>query len=835
MIFPNYWILGIPLLVSSAWAIHEFWQRKRQQRDLEELSKRLQSAEGDLRQAEDGARALLNANARLQGESAEGKQTKIDAARLSAILEGSPDAIFGKDLNGIIEFWNSGAEKMYGYSAKEMLGKPVSLLIPLDRLAELDQIFSKIRQGMPVERLETARVTKAGQRIDVVVTVSPVFDQAGAVIGASTIARDITDRKLVKQALKNSEEQYRLFFEANPIPTFVVDRDTLAFLAVNESAVLRYGYSRDEFLRMSVRDIQPLEEVSSLVTSFPDDEASNLKLCRHEKKNGELIDVELTSHRIDIDSMKADLILANDITERKRSEESLRQMEERFYKAFRSSPLAISISTQEDGKYLDVNDAFLKMLGYERRDVIGKTVSQLKVWANVEKREVVISTLSRAGTISAFETHFNTRTNEQKLVQVSAEVIRLDNRPCILAIIQDVTEAKQLEEQLRHAQKMEAVGRLAGGVAHDFSNLMGIIIGYSELAQERLDANHPVRKHVDQIRAAGELAALLTRQLLGFSRQQVLQPRIVDLNAVVKNLSKMLLRILGEDVTLVFRSGADLGSVKADLGQIEQVLMNLVVNSRDAMPEGGKIFVETANVELDLEFAKHYQAEPGSYVMLSVSDTGCGMDTKTLSRIFEPFFTTKNPGQGTGLGLSMVYGVVNQNGGFIEVHSEPLKGTTFKVYLPRAEESSQDIGETRSQAVPAGGSETVLLVEDDSPFRKLATDLLGSSGYRVIEAENGQVAIEMLKQSKETVHLLLTDVIMPGMNGSDLAMHCRFIRPDLKILFMSGYTGELIAHHGVLDTDTAFVAKPFSKKSLLGKVRSVLDASRVAAGGRNGR
>jgi hypothetical protein len=514
---------------------------------------------------------------------------------------------------------------------------------------------------------------------------------------------------------------------------------------------------------------------------------------------------------------------AHDIRERLLSEERLRQSEERFSKAFRSSPMAITISTRAEGRYVDANDAFLRMAGLRWEEVVGRTTDELNVWAFPEDRGKMIQALDRNGRLDALETVFNFRKSGERNVQLSAELIQLDGVPCVLAITNDVTETQRLEKQFRQAQKMEAVGRLAGGVAHDFNNMLSVILGFCDLAQDRADRESRLRD-LNQIRKAAERAATLTRQLLAFSRQQVLLPRVLNLNEVVKDISPMLLRVIAEDTSLIFSPAPSLGKVKADLGQIEQVLINLVVNAHDAMPQGGKIFIETANAELDQTYSKTHQAvEPGSYVLLSVSDTGCGMDPETVSKVFEPFYTTKLPGEGTGLGLSMVYGVIKQSGGHIWVYSEPGQGTTFKIYLPRTEETAEPLSRTTSEMMPKNGSETILVVEDEQDLCELIIELLESEGYRGLKAKDGAGAIAVSEAYGETIHVLLTDVVLPYMNGTVLATRIKESRPDLKVLYMSGYAHNLIAHHGILISGSAFIQKPFTKQSLLSGLRGVLD------------
>jgi nitrogen-specific signal transduction histidine kinase/CheY-like chemotaxis protein len=394
----------------------------------------------------------------------------------------------------------------------------------------------------------------------------------------------------------------------------------------------------------------------------------------------------------------------------------------------------------------------------------------------------------------------------------------------------DITDRKQLEEQLRQAQKMEAVGRLAGGIAHDFNNLLMVIQGYADLLTERLADGDPLRRNAEQIQTASQRATSLTRQLLAFSRKQMLAPKVLNVQSVVAEMEKILRRLIGEDIQLETSSAPDLGLIKADRSQIEQVILNLAVNARDAMPEGGRLTIETANVELD-KAAAHPPAvlSPGKYVMLAVTDNGCGMDAETQAHIFEPFFTTKEKGKGTGLGLATVYGIVKQSGGYVWVYSEPGRGTSFKVYLPRIEDEptarGRD-GKTDTRALPRG-SETVLLVEDEKGVRELAREYLELVGYTVIEAEDGHTALELAAMHVGPIQLLMTDVVMPGISGRELAGRVKAIRPDIKILFMSGYTDQSVVHHGILDTDAALLQKPFTMAALAAKLREILNTEMV--------
>ncbi len=777
-------------------------------------------------QVRERTRELEIANDSLKMEIGAASRLRVSLAQLASIVESSDDAIIGKDLGGNITSWNKGAERLYGYSAAEAIGQPVTIISPWDHRQEISEIMLRIVRGEHVQSYETQRATKDGALLDVSLTVSPIKDAGGAIVGASAIARDITTSKRAEEALHASETQYRLLFERNPLPLWVFDRSSLAFLAVNDAAIRHYGYKNEEFNQMTVVDLSPSDEIPAALRHWSKraPSAQPMGTWRHVKKDGTVIDVEITANDLSFRGVDAELVLANDITERLKAEELLRESKERFAKVFRTSPLGITISTEAEGRYIDVNPAFLAMLEYERHDVIGRTITDLKVWVDPLQREVMLQQLDSSSPMKITEARFRTRSGQIRLVQVAAERIHLENQDSVLSIVQDITDTRRLEHQFLHSQKMEAVGRLAGGVAHDFNNLLGVIIGYCEIARPSLTRDHPASKSLDQISKAAERAAVLTRQLLAFSRRQVLQPTVLNLNSVVHNMSKMLLRVIGEHISLAFRPGEPLGSVRADLSQVEQIVMNLVVNARDAMPEGGKLILETANVELDGSSSQRDEAvKAGSYVMIAISDDGVGMDTTTLSRIFEPFFTTKGPSEGTGLGLSTVYGIVNQSGGYVWAYSEPNRGTTFKIYLPRIDEPAESLVPSAISSEIPTGTETILVVEDDTPLRTLTVALLDNAGYNVLQAEDAKSALEIEQDHHEQIHLLLSDVIMPGARGPDLAADLRRRRPDIKVLYMSGYLRDLLNKPELLGPAGALLPKPFSRATLLHTVRAILD------------
>jgi signal transduction histidine kinase len=463
------------------------------------------------------------------------------------------------------------------------------------------------------------------------------------------------------------------------------------------------------------------------------------------------------------------------------------------------------------------------MVGYSREELIGFNLSKIDSAENNRIYSERIKKLMRNESI-LFEGEHVRKDGSRVPVEVSAKAVSHEKKGIIHGFVRDITERKRLEQQLLQSQKMETIGRLAGGIAHDFNNILTVINGNAEMSLMFLDKFDPSRDAFEEIRKSGERAASLTRQLLAFSRKQIVEPQVINLNSLFMEMDKMLRRLIGEHIELITIPADTLSPVRADPGQIEQVLTNLVVNARDAMPAGGKLTIETRNVQLDEEYAKtHPETKPGKYVMFAVTDTGTGMDDETRSLAFEPFFTTKPKGSGTGLGLSTCYGIVQQNNGGIWLYSEPGKGTSVKVYLPVYESASISNGIPKAMELPRG-TETILLVEDDPGIRYLITRLLQKTGYRVQVASNGSEALSVINGEPGIFHLLVTDVVMPLMGGKELADRVSEILPDIKILFMSGYTDDSIVHHGILEEGILFIQKPFTPGDFLRKVREALDA-----------
>jgi PAS domain S-box-containing protein len=488
----------------------------------------------------------------------------------------------------------------------------------------------------------------------------------------------------------------------------------------------------------------------------------------------------------------------------------------------------------KDGTFEYINPRFRELFGYDLDDIPNGKIWFRKAYPDPTYRHHVISTWIddlkgfKSGDKSPRTFTVTCKDGTEKIINFIP--VQLETGENVMAC-EDITRLKRaeeakasLQEQLRQSQKVEAIGRLAGGVAHDFNNLLTIIKGYSQLSCIELKEGDPLRGNIDEIKKAAERAASLTRQLLAFSRRQVMEMKVVDLNTLLGDLEKMLRRVIGEDIEMVIQPAGDLGRVRADVGQIEQVIMNLVVNAKDAMPSGGKLTIETANVELDESYVRsHLEVKPGPYVMFSVSDTGMGMTTEVRDRIFEPFFTTKEKGKGTGLGLSTVYGIVKQSKGHIWVYSVQGRGTTFKIYLPRVDEPLEEIRKEGLKKELPRGDETILIVEDEEEVRKLAGRILERQGYRILETFNGNDALAACERSTSPIHLMLADVVMPGMGGTELARHLKPLYPEIKILYMSGYTDDTIVRHGVLENGVNYIQKPFTMEGLARKVREVLD------------
>jgi PAS domain S-box-containing protein len=1014
----------------------------------------------------------------------------FEKARLQHIFDNSPSFIVS--LRGpefVFEMANPAYYRLVGH--RNLIGIPASEVLPEVMTQGLSEIISQvyntgepfIGNEVPV-KLQPQDSSELEQHYLNFVYM-PLRKADNSVSGIISYGVDVTEQVLSRIKIQESEERYRFLFENNPLPMWVFDVDTLAFLSVNDAAIQHYGYSEKEFLTMNLKDIRPPEEVATLLQhtnkSFPGiDKAGDFK---HLKKNGTFIDVEIVSKQLIFNGKNAELVLANDITERKLADRKIRESEER-YRIVAETANDVIITIDEHSSILFVNSAMEKTLGYKPEELIGNNLSiivpeRLRAahsfgmnrymqtgrksipWSGLE-----IQALHRDGSekqieISFSEYHENNKrfftsvirditerkqaqqiileseekyrsivetanegiwladvesvttyvnrqmaemlgytvdemvgrpifdfifeddfsaakhkvtqriegiseTNEFRLrkkdgseiiTQYNANPIRnqageivgflsmntditerknaatalreaedkyrnlVESSPAIVYLAEphppfspiyvspnvtrfgytaeewfdrpdmwvslihdedrarvlratenavaqgeetdmeyrvvakdgaivwlhdkgrfvldeqgnktgwqgmmvDITKNKELEDQLRQSQKLESVGLLAGGIAHDFNNMLTAINGYSELTMRKMGENDPLRRNILEIKKAGQRSADLTHQLLAFSRQQILQPIVLDLNETIVDTIKMLSRLIGEDIQLTTTLNPNTGLVKVDQGQISQIIMNLAVNARDAMPQGGKLTIETANIFLDPDYArKHVGVLPGAYVMLAVSDTGSGMSRQTKEHIFEPFFTTKEIGQGTGLGLATVYGIVKQSGGSIEVYSEESVGTTFKLYLPRVANRAVELENKDISFDLPKGTETILLVEDEEMVRNLSRTILEECGYTVFEAHNGLEALKICEQRDYKFDLLMTDVVMPEMGGRELADLLKEKLPDLQVLFTSGYTDDAVVRHGVIELGTNFIQKPFTPDLLAKKIWELLDSS----------
>jgi two-component system cell cycle sensor histidine kinase/response regulator CckA len=632
-----------------------------------------------------------------------------------------------------------------------------------------------------------------------------------------------------------------LFF-ANPIPMWVYDPASLRFIEVNDAALSTYGYSRDEFLAMSIADIRPPEDVDALRATIarPRPAWQRSGVWRHQPKHGDTIHAEVTSHELTFRGRPAVLVAAYDVTELEQQRQLLRaanehlERSERRYRELIENLNEIVWSVDLDGVIQYVSHS-AERYGYRAEELIGQ---HYRLIVHPDDVALAEAAMERAVTGNPAEAEYRAIDGQGRVyhVRASSRAQMEDGRPVgITGVLIDITEQRQAQEQLRVAQRLEAVGRLAGGVAHDFNNLLVAINGYAELALSSIEPDNPLHADISEILKAGHRAAGLTSQLLAFSRKQVLHPDTVNLNDIVRGMEPMLRRLIGEDIDFQTRLAPDLRSVRVDTGQIEQVIMNLAVNSRDAMPRGGRLRITTSHDGFPDE--ERSDALRGrDLVVLSVIDTGHGMDEATKAQIFEPFFSTKPVGQGTGLGLPMVYGFVKQSGGVISVQSAPGSGTTVRIALPR-QAATSTVGAEPLARPSRPGTETILLVEDERAVRELVRRVLAAHGYHLLVADRPEQALDACRSYPGTIHLLLTDVVMPRMSGRELAVEATRIRPDMRVQYMSGYSGAEVAAHGLSEPGAdALLQKPFGSAELTGAVRRALDApSTSKAAGARGR
>jgi PAS domain S-box-containing protein len=765
------------------------------------------------------------------------EQLRKSDERHRSILQTTLDGVWMVDMQGRLLEVNESYVRMSGYSVQELLTLRVYDLdfdeSPEDTIAQIEAIK---HHGTLL--FEARHRRKDGSIFDVEVNVQYRSDDDGGQIVA--FIRDITERKKTEVALRRSEEHLRSVIETLPVPLALNDnKGNITFFNKEYSKII--GYTLDEI--PTVNDWFPLAYPDenyrhhvvntwsqrlekTLCTGKPFEPMEITVACKDGKKRDFICNMSVLEN----DSAGTHLVFFYEITDSKQAELELKHSHELMHYIIQHNQSALAVH-DKDMRYVYVSERYLHEYKVKEKDIIGKHHYEVfpdlpQKWRDVHQRAL-------EGVISSSEEDSYERADG------SIEWTRWECRPWhdatgeiggIIVYTEVITERKKAEEQrlslqnqLQQAQKMESIGRLAGGVAHDFNNMLSVILGHAELGLMQFDYKHPICENLHEIKRSAERSADLTRQLLAFARQQTVSPEIIDLNETVSGMLKMLQRLIGEAISIHWLPAPELWQVKIDTSQLDQILANLCVNARDAISDIGKIIIETRNISVDENFIKtHMDALPGEYVQLSVSDSGCGMSKEMLANIFEPFFTTKELGKGTGLGLATVYGAVKQNNGFIDVYSEPGTGTTFKIYLPRSIDKSIE-ATTENPAELAKGHETILLVEDELAILKLTKALLSSFGYNVLCASTPGEAMKLAREYNGNIHLLMTDVVMPEMNGRDLAKNLSALYPGIKRLFMSGYTADVIAHHGVLEDGVHFLQKPFNINALSGKLREVLD------------
>ena len=760
---------------------------------------------------------------------------KKSEAKLRDALDAAPFPVAIVDLrDDNIEFWSLSAQNLFGHTA------PTAA--EWYQIAYPDPAYRQevINRWKPF--LETAR--SSGQVVNTgeyQVTCSNgsvcICELYAAFLNENLIVtfNDVTGRKRAEDALRKSEEKFRDLVEDINDIFFTLDKEgRFTYISPAVQAVL--GYSPEEFMARPLGKYIYPEDRPSLIAAFHNvlSGAQRPNEYRVFKKSGEICWIRSSSKPIVVNGVLTGIKgIATDITEQKLAQESLRQSEETHRALVQGMP-DIVMRFDRAGRHLFVSDNVHGMSDLRAAQFIGKTHRELGFPETLcQSWEEAIQRLFDGG--AAFETEFTLEGKKGLIIFNSRLVPEYDGQglvTSVLSISRDITAHKQaetekikLEGQLQQAQKMESVGRLAGGVAHDFNNMLGIILGHAELAMDRMDPAQPLFADLMEIRKAAERSANLTQQLLAFARKQTVSPKIIDLNETVEGMLKMLRRLIGEDIDLAWLPGAGMWPIKMDVSQIDQIMVNLCVNARDAITDVGRITIETGNRRLDEAFCANQEGlAPGEYALLSVSDNGCGMGKDILDKLFEPFFTTKEIGKGTGLGLATVFGIIKQNNGFINVYSELNHGTTFNIYLPRYVGKTRQMQAEAMAAPIAQGHETILIAEDDSAILEITTIMLEQQGYRVLSANTPGEAIRLAREYADQIHLLVTDVVMPEMNGRDLAKNLLSLYPRMKRLFMSGYTADVIAHHGVLDPGVYFIQKPFRKKDLAAKVREALDS-----------
>ena len=788
--------------------------------------------QGDVRHMSVSGKPILGADGAFLGYR--GTSTDITAQRAAEAVARDRDSLFHRiietttegvwvvDAEGRTRYVNARMASILGRQPQEIVGRPFWDLVD----GEAKEYWNRRKQGI-AEQHEFLIARPDGSTIWTLINSNPVFDEAGRFAGALSMVTDIAERKRSEARLATSEARFRYLFEKNPNPMWVYEDGSMRFLEVNDAAIALYGYSREEFLSMTILDVRTPEEAAralEMISTFPRTGFWHGGIWEHCSKDGRRIAVEVVSDDMEYEGRPAYIVAVRDVSEQLRAEAALRESEGRFRQIADSVP-GILWLTDSEGRLTFLSKTFEEYSKQPADHYYGQLSTNN---AHPDDRDASMAQWA-AAMQARRPLSYEYRVRRHDGVyrwHLDTCFPRFDDQGRFLGyigILTDIEDRRTLTEQLHQAQKMQAVGQLTGGIAHDFNNLLTVILGNIEMLVEQL-TDPRQRRLAEATQDAAERSAALVQRLLAFSRRQALQPTQIDVNALVYDMQDLLLRTLGEDIDISFSRAPDLWQATVDRTQLEAALLNLAVNARDAMVGGGRLTIETANVQIDDAYAAaELEVTPGAYVMIAVSDSGSGMTAETRRHAFEPFFTTKDVGKGSGLGLSMVYGFIKQSGGHVTLYSEVGQGTTVRMYLPRLGDRVEGAEVKAEAPSPATGRETILVVEDDDRVRAYVVEQLSGLGYHVIEAENGPAALELLERSPD-VALLFTDVVMPGgMNGRQLADAARRRRPDLKVLFTTGYTENAIVHHGRLDPGIELLGKPFSRAALAAKVRVVLD------------
>jgi PAS domain S-box-containing protein len=789
----------------------------------------------------DGRRYLLwelqNIAARKQAQEALHREQIFNAALLENVAEG----VVACDASGKLRLFNKTSRDWHGMDA---LALPAEEWAQHYDLYELDGVTPLPTAAIPLVRAFAGEtVCAVGMAIVaqgqppryIQANGGPIFDAQGGKIGAVVVMYDVTERRKAAESLRESEEHFRCLASA-AFEGLLIHRHGVV-LDANEALATMFGFkSAKELIHKQGLDVVPLtaESQQTIRNQLAAGQDSVFEVAAI-GPNGAVVTLETQGRDIVYKGCQARVVAMRDITARKRAENALRESEEKFRALFEQAGdhvMMLDPHSTPPLRILNVNDAACRAYGYTRQEMLELCISDLDPAPDADRNREIDARLAR-GENAIFEVMHRRKDGSLFPVEVCVGLVRIAGcPPFVFSTDRDITErkrveqeTKKLQDQLTHAQRMDSVGRLAGGVAHDFNNMLQAILGNASLALDELPPDSPTRESLEEIQKSAQRSADLTQQLLAFARKQTTAPKVLDLNEKVENMLKMLRRLIGEDIALSWLPGHNLDPVRMDPSQLDQVLTNLCVNARDALQGAGKLTIKTERVTLDgNDLANDSDLVAGDYVELTVSDTGCGMDQEVLAHLFEPFFTTKATGKGTGLGLATVHGIIKQNGGSIRVYSEPGLGTTFRICLPSYVEKAVQLEKQGAAQPGVRGQETILLVEDEPAILRVAKRSLEKLGYSVLAAGKPGEAISLAEKHPGQIHLLMTDVVMPEMNGRDLAKRLLSLYPDIRRLFMSGYPVEVIAHHGVLDEGIHFLQKPFSTKDLSDKVRAALMA-----------